>query len=236
MIQKLLNQNSEIQSDICGVDFGDFIEEELQIVNQERRRFEDVEDKVDVPGFMKTLIATFTQLARRSPEINQRSGVSLRVTIANYETLLAQAFRRSVRQGVKSSPRISDLEFLTASTIGKLELETVEEGKEGEIIDSILQRAVLNTFNETIEREKLTKLLESIGGGMTIEVGTDRPDEDYKEAIDSVEGMADLLAELADSTDISMKVAAFEFILEGLHLNKLINKASNGLEGVYSQN
>jgi len=209
--------------------------QELQIVNQERRRFEDIEDKVDVPGFMKTLIAMFTQLARRSPEINQRSGVSLRVTISNYETLLAQAFRRSVRQGVKSSPRISDLEFLTASTIGKLELETVEEGKEGEIINGILQRAILNTFNEVMEREQLIKLLESIDDGMTIEVGTDRPDDEYAEAINKVEGMEDLLAKLADSTNISMKVAAFEFILEGLHLNKLINKASNGSEGVYSQ-
>ena len=118
---------------------------------------------------------------------------------------------------------------------GDVDVGEEEEGKEGEIINGILQRAILNTFNEVMEREQLTKLLESIDDGMTIEVGTDRPDDEYEEAINKVEGMEDLLAKLADSTNISMKVAAFEFILEGLHLNKLINKASNGSEGVYSQ-
>ena len=86
-----------------------------------------------------------------------------------------------------------------------------------------------------MEREQLAKLLESIDDGMTIEVGKDRPDGEYTNVINKVEGMEDLLVDLADSKNISMKVAAFEFILEGLHLNKLINKASNGSEEVYSQ-
>ncbi len=68
------------------------LEEEIDIVEQEHTRFDDVEKAVSVPHYMKELIAEITSLARRSPEINQRSGVSLRVSIANYETMVGYAF------------------------------------------------------------------------------------------------------------------------------------------------
>ena len=73
------------------------IEEEIQIMEQEHTRFDDADDAVVVPQYMKEVIAEITSLARRSPEINQRSGVSLRVSIANYETVIGRAFKRSLR-------------------------------------------------------------------------------------------------------------------------------------------
>ena len=50
---------------------------------------------------MKEVVAEITALARRSPEINQRSGVSVRVSIANYETVISNALRRAIIQGEK---------------------------------------------------------------------------------------------------------------------------------------
>ena len=79
---------------------------------------------------MKEVIAEITALARHSPDINQRSGVSVRVSIANLETVVSNALRRALRLGeAKSAPRISDLPFIVASFTGKIELETFEEGQ-----------------------------------------------------------------------------------------------------------
>ena len=50
-----------------------------------------------MPAFMSEIIGTLSQLARQSPHINQRSGVSVRLTIANHETLVANATRRVYR-------------------------------------------------------------------------------------------------------------------------------------------
>ena len=94
------------------------------------------------PPFMAEVVATISQLARQSPHINQRSGVSVRLTVANYETLVANAARRALRLGETDVvPRISDLEALVASTSGKVEIETLEEGRDGQIIERLIQQA-----------------------------------------------------------------------------------------------
>ncbi|HKG19110.1 MAG TPA: sigma 54-interacting transcriptional regulator, partial [Candidatus Limnocylindrales bacterium] len=88
------------------------LEDELAIVRQERQRFTPVADEpaVAVPAYIDELLAELTHLARRSPEISQRSGVSVRVTVANSEVLEAAALRRAVRLGeAVAAPRVSDL-------------------------------------------------------------------------------------------------------------------------------
>ena len=74
-------------------------EDEMVIMEQERSRFPD-EDQVVVPDYMKEILAEITAQARQSSEINQRSGVSVRVSISNYETLLGNAVRRSITHGL----------------------------------------------------------------------------------------------------------------------------------------
>src|SRR5207253_6902332 len=104
------------------------LDDELAIVRQEKQRFiaAEGEPAIAVPGFMEELLAELTHLARRSPEISQRSGVSVRVTVANEEVLEAAALRRAVRLGeTVAAPRVSDLGAVVASTVGKIELESV---------------------------------------------------------------------------------------------------------------
>ncbi|MGH2356514.1 MAG: sigma 54-interacting transcriptional regulator, partial [Candidatus Limnocylindria bacterium] len=102
---------------------------EIAIMEAEGRVFDDeaaASVPLQVPGFMKEVVAELSQLARRSSEVSQRSGVSVRVTIANHETLAAVALKRAVRLGESSAaPRISDLPAVVASTAGKIELETL---------------------------------------------------------------------------------------------------------------
>src|SRR5205823_12309708 len=103
--------------------------EEMEIIEGERSPVpEDIE--VVVPGFMKEIVAEITHLARRSPHISQTSGVSVRMSIGNYENLVANAVRRAVRVGeTVAVPRIADLRFMAASTSGRVEIEALDEGK-----------------------------------------------------------------------------------------------------------
>ncbi|HLJ07024.1 MAG TPA: sigma 54-interacting transcriptional regulator, partial [Acidimicrobiia bacterium] len=101
------------------------VETEMEVVHQEARTGEGLGLRVQVPEFMVEIVGTLSHLARQSSKINQRSGVSVRLSIANYETLVANAARRSLRAGEKDVvPRVSDLEALASSTAGKVEIET----------------------------------------------------------------------------------------------------------------
>ena len=135
------------------------LDEEIAIMDQERNRFPD-EDRVVVPQFMTDIIAELTARARSSNEINQRSGVSVRVSIANYETLISNALRRSIRLGEDiACPRISDLPFLVASLGGKIEMETFGEGREDRLVEDLTKRATLGIFGRYCNVEELEDIV-----------------------------------------------------------------------------
>jgi len=104
-------------------------------MRQERSRFDTAAGEpdpatvaYDEPDFMLEVVAQLSHYARRAPEVSQRSGVSVRVSVANLETLAANALRRAVTLGETSaSPRISDLGALIPSTVGKIELESLSD-------------------------------------------------------------------------------------------------------------
>src|ERR1700716_2553118 len=124
------------------------VEDEIAIMESERTAYVDVGLETRSPDFMKQLVAEVTHLARRSPEISQRSGVSVRVTICNYENLLSSALKRAIRLGeTVACPRVSDLDAMVASTSGKIELETVGDSSEEKILGKLAQKAVLTVFN-----------------------------------------------------------------------------------------
>src|SRR5437870_773200 len=124
------------------------VEHEIEIMEQEYSSFDDRDYKVSVPEYMKEIVAEITRLARRSPDVNQRSGVSVRASIADYESLLANALRRAIRLGEHDVvPRISDLPYVIPTISGKVEFETVEDGKEDQIIEKLVQGAVVAVFN-----------------------------------------------------------------------------------------
>lgn len=210
------------------------IEEELTIIEQEYKKFDDSKNSVLVPDFMREIIAEITHLSRKSPEINQGSGVSLRVSIANFETLISQAFRRTLITKSNTSPRICDLEFLIPSTMGKVELETVEEGQETTIITNIISRSVLNIFNSKFNLELFESLLDQFKNGLLVETGPEIPDAEYIKEIEKITGLSELLIKFSDSKENSIKVSMFEFILEGLYLSKKLNKNINKDSETYS--
>ena len=210
------------------------IEEEIQIMEQEHTRFDDAADAVAVPNYMKEVIAEITSLARRSPEINQRSGVSLRVSISNYETVIGSAFKRSLRLGETTSPRISDLPAIVASTNGKVEMESVEEGREFKVVDGLVKKAVQNMFSRYFAAREFDAVLTRFDEGLTIETGTDIPSHAYADKLPQMANMGEMIARIESSNDPSAIASAMEFVLEGLYLNRRLNRDQTAGHIVFS--
>src|SRR5713226_3899380 len=104
------------------------IQDEIAIMEQEAPARQTGARPLRVPPFLKEILAQLTMEARASTEINQTSGVSVRVTINNYESILSNAEKRALRlHEPEIVPRLSDLPSLFASTAGKIEVEYVGE-------------------------------------------------------------------------------------------------------------
>ena len=200
------------------------LEQELDIVEQEYVRYPDTDERVTVPQYMREVIAEITALARRSPEVNQRSGVSLRVSIANYETLLGNTFKRSLRQKEPASPRISDLPAIVASTTGKVELESVEEGRGAKVVEDLTKKAVLNTFGRYFNVREFDELMEKFEEGLKVETGSSIPSREYLKNLPLMGGLSKTIRRLERSDEPAAVASAVEFVLEGLHLNRRLNR------------
>lgn len=201
------------------------IDEEITIMETERKKFDDDHYRVMVPTFMKEIVAELTDAARRSPEINQRSGVSVRMSISNYETLISNALRRAITLGEKDVvPRISDLPYLFASTTGKIELESIEEGREKHIVDDLVKKSVRKVFNRTLKVDNFKKFVERFKGGAAIEVAEMMPSQDYSRIVGEFNDLMDGVIALGSFDNATAVASAVEFILEGLHLNDKLNK------------
>jgi len=206
------------------------IEDEIAIMEQEMPVFEREAAAVRIPDFMKEIVAHLTFEARGSNEINQSSGVSVRVTINNYESLLSNAEKRSVRLGEREIvPRLTDLHSVLASTAGKIELEYVGEDKrENDLIDRLINRAVLKVWDKYLKVEGLKKVTEHFEAGWGVEVSDRMRAEEYLEGIRQIPGLREAVAQLGPFESPGLMAAAIEFVLEGLHLHQKLNKDRAG--------
>jgi magnesium chelatase subunit I len=193
---------------------------------------------VVVPGFMGEIIATVSQLARQNAHINQRSGVSVRLSVANYETLVANATRRTLRSGeTVVAPRVSDLDALDASSIGKVEFETLDDGRETEILDHLVRAAVLSVFKQEVSPESHRAVVDAFEGGTTVRAGEDITSAEYVALLQEMPALQvpvrALLEDEDDKESPAVVASAVELVLEGLHLSKRLNKEATGTRSQY---
>jgi magnesium chelatase subunit I len=153
---------------------------EMSIVDQEATSPALEGMTVRVPRFMSELITTISHLARASGHINQRSGVSVRLSVSNHETLVANAVRRAIALDEREVvPRISDLDALSASTAGKVEIETLEDGREGQVVENLLRAASLTVFKDRVQPDASRAVLEAFESGLVADAGEDVPSAAY---------------------------------------------------------
>ncbi len=237
------------------------LEHEIGIMHQEQTRFraEEGVPVIVVPRVMEEVLAELTHLARRTPEISQRSGVSVRVSVANLETLGAAALKRAVRLGEPvAAPRVSDLGAVIASTTGKIELETAgEEAPEERVVERLITRALYQTFKRHLDLEDLEEVVTAFEEGLVVETGDRVSSREYVAWMREVPGLPGAVRKLvalevddeaspAGSGGQTPRGAAsgpagleavvashVEFILEGLHLHRRINKDPSPTGQVY---
>ena len=208
---------------------------EIEIMEQEAEvgGIEGIE--LRVPGFIKEIIAEISFQARESDEVNQLSGVSVRTTIANYESLGAAASKRGIRLGEREvAPRITDLGAVAASTGGKIELEYLgEDSSEEALVEKLVRRSVKNVFDSYFPSlDDLTELIDSFEHGY-VEVSDAMPSDEYIQGLSEVKGLRRSIEKLGVGSSPSEIASAVEFTLEGLHLSNKLNKENVGGSIVY---
>ena len=206
---------------------------EVQIVRQEARPPSVGNVTVTVPAYMERVVATFSQLARSSSQVNQRSGVSVRLSVSNYEVMAANALRRGLRLGETNVvPRVCDLEAFAASTGGKIEIEALEEGREGQVLRDLIKASVLTVFREVVSPELTRAVLASFEEGAVVHTGEDVGSEDQAMLLGNIPALRPIVDSLIDGDDSAASVAAaVEFVLEGMHLSKRLNKDTSATGG-----
>ena len=201
------------------------LDQEIDIMDQERLAFNTPGYEVDVPQYMKEIIAEITHLARRHPDISQRSGVSVRVSIANYENLMSNALKRGIRLSEhRVVPRISDLPALIASTAGKIEVESVGDVREDKLVEKLVQGAVQAAWNRRFAVGDFDDVVTRFHNGLSIEISDTMPAMEYVHQSSELKGMRNALTKLEVQGNPAAVAAAVEFVLEGLHLNRRLNK------------
>ncbi|HYY80686.1 MAG TPA: magnesium chelatase [Actinomycetes bacterium] len=180
-----------------------------------------------VPTHVLEVIARFARAVRESPQIDARSGVSARFAIAAAETVAASAVRRAAVAGEEVPvARVVDLPAVVPVSMGKIEFDQLEEGRELELLKHLLRRALAETWRARLGGADLSGLLRRFDDGATVETGDLVPAGELLERIGRVPGLAQLLRRLGDegAETPGLAAAALELAMEGLYLTKRLSK------------
>ena len=213
--------------------YPDRVEDAIEITTQNAwLARENGERVIDMPRYMHEIIEEVVRLARKSPHINQQSGVSVRASIASAENALSNAERRALRLGEnRIVPRMSDLPNIAASCRGKIELMLAEDEKsEGKLVTALIGEAVKNVFANYGEETDLETIVEQFSDSkVSLEVGDHVSSESLVEACSRVKGLKKAAARICRAVNLSdgdaaNLASAAEFVLEALYINNRITK------------
>jgi magnesium chelatase subunit I len=202
------------------------IDDEIAIMDQEATPPPTVLPVV-VPAYMKEVIALFAARLRVSSQVNQRSGVSVRFSIGALETIEASALRRAVMTGESEAvPRVVDLYSVLPGALGRVEFDTLEEGREAEILERTLRKAVLDVWQQRVGNEDFGPLIAGFAQGRAVETSDIMSGADLVTQVDLRGANLERLVRRLDLPDDSPTAAAsaLEFVLEGLYLTSRLNK------------
>ena len=211
------------------------VEEGIRIAQQnawvDRAADGDAGVRVDVPPFMLEIVEEIVRLARSSPHVSQASGVSVRASIANLETLVSNAERRGLSTGEsRVVPRICDLNYLLASSRGKIEMTLGDEDQaEEKLIKSLIGEAVKSVFGRHADPGDFESITEQFKGNLTFPAGDDLPAEEFVANMKAIKQLPQFASALAremelDAADPAIMASVGEFLLEGLYVNNRLSK------------
>ncbi|WP_375425344.1 sigma 54-interacting transcriptional regulator [uncultured Friedmanniella sp.] len=204
--------------------------DEVALLRQEAEVVAEVGDP------LLEVLARFTANLRGSTSVDQRSGVSARFTIAAAEAVSASALRRAARTGDDEAvARICDIGVVLPTLLGKVEFEMGEEGRERAVLDHLLRLAVAATFRDRLGGLDLAGFTGVFAEGAVVETGELVPARELLTQLGSVSGLSKVLDRLGygDAASRGQVASAVEFVLEGLHLTRRIEKETVDGRTVY---
>ena len=207
---------------------------EIEIIHQEAR-LPTSPVPIVVPWFIDDIVARVSHVARKSHVISQSSGVSVRLSIANYETVVANALRRTLRTHDTSVvPRVSDLSAVVQSTQGKIEFDTMDDSDSDQVIAALVSLAVRQSFAEHVVLEEAQDIVASFNSEAIVHTGDDLPDLDYLGVLAAMPALEGPVRRIAgEGAGPGELAAALEFVLEGLYLTKRLAKDAAGARALY---
>jgi magnesium chelatase subunit I len=193
-----------------------------------------------VPSHLLEVVARFARAVRDAPQVDQRSGVSARFAIAAIETVAASAVRRAaVVHEDAAVARVCDLPAVVPASRGKVEFDDADEGREFEVLEHLLRRALVETFRSRLAGLDLRPLQERFDGGLTLTTGDGVSAADLLSQLGPVPVLSALLDRLEPDgvgegpAAVGIAASVVEFALEGLYLNRRLAKDSDGSRTVY---
>jgi magnesium chelatase subunit I len=128
---------------------------------------------------------------------------------------------------------VSDLAAIVTSTQGKIEIEALEEGREERILQGLVSAAVLAVFRRRVPTEHLGPVVSAFDESRVVHAGDDLPASAYAELLTKLPALEAPVLALASGESPGAMASAAEFVLEGLHLTKRLNKEAAGGKATY---
>ncbi|MEX0601963.1 MAG: sigma 54-interacting transcriptional regulator, partial [Bacteroidota bacterium] len=219
------------------------IEDAIRITEQEAWIRRDGRELV-IPHYFKEIIEHVGFEARKSEYVDQKSGVSARLTVSVMENLVSNAERRAILlNDPVIVPRISDLPSVLPGMTGKIEL-VFEGEQEGSVKvgKALIGKAVREVFKQYFpdplvrrtkpqegrarEESEYDGIIAWFEEGNRIEIGDDMPLEAYFRELDRVKGLRELTRRHLKIPEDNRHelTSAMEFVLDGLHQNSRLAK------------
>ena len=190
-----------------------------------------------VVPFMREIVEQTAVEARTSEYVDQKSGVSARMTISFLENIVSNAERRAFATGAKEAvARICDMFAALSAVTGKIELvyEGEQEGVTN-VAQGLLGKAIRTVFLSFFpdpfkaakkEQNPYQQVLAYFKNEKTVEISDDLPDEAYRTRLQAVPGLEELVdTHMPEAySTAEEKAVCMELVLEGLHQNSMLSK------------
>jgi magnesium chelatase subunit I len=149
--------------------------------------------------------------------------------------MIANATRRALQQGETDVVAGGcGHEARGGSTPRQVEIESLEEGREEQILDHLVRSAVLTVFRDRVPQDGMRAVVDAFDDGRIVAAGDDIGSADYVTLLNDLPALREPVRGLTgDDESPAAVAAAVEFVLDGLHLSKRLNKEASGARALY---
>jgi magnesium chelatase subunit I len=207
----------------------------IKITEQEAWAERNGEVTITIPPTYKKILEHVAFEARNSEYVDQKSGVSTRMTITAMEQVISAAERRAVFNGESETTlRVTDLYAMVPAITGKLEL--VYEGEQEGAVNvakHIIGKAINKTFKEYFpdpqrrkpeeQKDEYSDILNWFESGNQLEIPELISNDEYKKRLSQINGLKKI-ADKFVKDEPDDRLAMMDLVVEALHQNSKIGK------------